>query len=204
MILSRKTDNRDHCVRQSNLKSQVVGGIPSQSGSLPSLSSFLFLPCFDTLIFTICPVRPITGVLHFYASAVWANRAYSCCRQTALSPVPWLTCATKQACVRNQESTSWANHFNRHLPTKNHFKWGRPRPYFVWHSLFLLRGTLVWLRQNRQVGLCAWDIIFFNIIFSKFFCTSMAKYYFPRTAVRMKLLKSEYCFRLPSKFLYRW
>ena len=46
----------------------------------------LFFPCFDTLIFTICPVRPITGALHFYASAVWANSAYSCCRQTALSP----------------------------------------------------------------------------------------------------------------------
>lgn len=106
-------------VRQRYLWSQVVGCIPSQSGShsLPFLSSHLFFPCFDTLIFTICPVRPITDTLHFYASAAWANRAYSCCRQTTLSLVPWLTCATKRACVRNQESTSQANHFNKHGPT---------------------------------------------------------------------------------------
>lgn len=112
-----------------NLWSQVVGGIPSQSGS--SVSSFLFPPCFDTLIFTICPVRPITGALHFYASAVWANSAYSCCRQTALSLPPWLTLSTKQACVRNQEFKRRANHFNKHLPTKHRLKWERAILHFI-------------------------------------------------------------------------
>lgn len=73
-------------MRQGNCSSQAVGGIHSQSGPLSFCPLFLFLPCFDTLIFTICPVRPITSAFHFYASAVWANDACSCCRQTALSP----------------------------------------------------------------------------------------------------------------------
>lgn len=99
--------------------------------------------------------------------------------------VPWLTCATKQARVRNQESTSWANHFNKHLPTKRRLKWEQHTVYFIWHApLFLLSGTLIWLRQNRHVGLCDWKITF--LIWSsypEFLCAFMTRYYFPCIAI---------------------
>lgn len=49
--------------------------LPASLGQWRLYPLFLFLPCFDTLIFTICPVRPITRVLHFYTSVVWAKSA---------------------------------------------------------------------------------------------------------------------------------
>ena len=148
---------------------QVIG-IPSQSGLVAFLSSFLSLPCFDTLIFTICPVRPITGVLHFYAFCGVGKQRVQLLPSDITFPLCLGSCATKQACVRNQESPSRANHFNRHLPAKHRFKLEqRILNIIELNVFFLMSGTLVWLRQNRQVGLCDWNITFCHTINSKFF-----------------------------------
>lgn len=109
----------------------------------------------------------------------------------------WLACATKQACVRNQESTSRVYHFNKHLPAKHHFKWERPTLHFIWHP-FCRWVCLDVIEQNRQVELCERKISHY-----KFWCTSMAKYYFPWNAIVESLWKFVCWFRSTSRFLYR-
>lgn len=70
--------------------------------------------------------------------------------------------------------------------------------YFIWQCSV----TFIWLKQNREVGLCDWNIIVCDTTYPRFLNKSMTKYYFPHTAVQAWVLK--YWYRLASKFLYRW
>lgn len=45
--------------------------------------------------------QSITDALHFYTPVVWANSAYICCCQTALSSELWLTRAAKTGLCQN-------------------------------------------------------------------------------------------------------
>lgn len=172
-------DNSGHSVREGNLWIQLVRGTASQSGPVAFISSFLFLSCFDTLIFTIWPVRPITGALHFNTSAVWANSAYICRRRTALFPLclgPHVQPNRPVSDIRNPPAEPtpfwassykalpniWAAYPSLNLKSSLFLKWVAPWYDGIWTVIFHeLRFLWHFVRQTKvqeeKSLTCRWE-----------------------------------------------
>lgn len=182
-------------MRQGNRSSQAVRGIHSQSEQL-SFCPFSFLSMFWHINIHHMPRQTYHECISFLCFCGVGKRCVQLLPSDSSFPLcTWLACATKQACVRNQESTSRVYHFNKHLPTKQCFKWERPTLHFIWHP-FCRWVCLDVIEQNRQVGLCERKISHY-----KFWCASMTKYYFPWNAIVESLWKFVCRFRSTSRFL---